>query len=59
MRRILVVMAFVLAGIMLISVYGFSDGYGWWHLIGLICSLLLLGVAAIWPASGKPRGPAP
>lgn len=53
MRRLLVVLAFVLAGLMLISVYGFSDGYGWWHLIGLICSLLLLGVAAIWP-----KGPA-
>jgi hypothetical protein len=29
-----------------------GEGYAWWHLIGLLCSLLLLAIAAAWPPAG-------
>jgi hypothetical protein len=57
MRRILVVVAVVLAGVMVVSAVGFSEGYAWWHLIGLIGSLLLLAVAAVWPRAATTKAP--
>lgn len=57
MRRSLVIVALLLAGVMLVSAVGFSEGYAWWHLIGLICSLLLLGLAAVWPSAGGAKRP--